>query len=221
MVRHHGRIVHRSTAMTDPRHVILFHASPSRSSGVLVLLEALAADYELKVLDLKQGDNLSPDYLAINPMGKVPAILHEGALVTEQGAIYQYLAELYPEAGLAPAIGDARRGPFLRWLAFYGACFEPAMIDLAMKRDPAPRSMSPYVDAATVLQVVEDQLARTDYLLGDTPSAADFLWGSALGWMAGYGLLQPGPATTAYVARMAAHPAVKRGADIDAGLASA
>lgn len=203
------------------RHVTLYHASPSRSSGVLVLLEALGADYALELLSLKDGDNLAPAYLALNPMGKVPAIVHDGVLVTEQVAVYQYLAELYPEAGLAPAVGDPLRGPFLRWLAFYGSCFEPAMIDKAMKRDPAPRGMSPYVDAETVLRVVEAQLQQGDYLLGERLSAADFLWGSALGWMSGFGLLQPGPATAAYIARMAAHPAVLRGKALDAGLAAA
>lgn len=202
------------------RHVTLYHASPSRSSGVLVLLEALGADYALELLSLKDGDNLAPAYLALNPMGKVPAILHDGALVTEQVAVYQYLAELYPEAGLAPPVGDRLRGPFLRWLAFYGSCFEPAMVDTAMKRAPAPRGMSPYVDAETVLRVVEDQLQQGDYLLGERLSAADFLWGSALGWMSGFGLLQPGPATAAYIARMGAHPAVLRGKALDAGLAA-
>lgn len=198
------------------RHITLYHASPSRSSGVLALLEALAADYEIAPISLKDGDNLKPAFLAINPMGKVPTVVHDGAVVTEQVAIYPYLAELYPEAGLAPAVGDARRGPFLRWLAFYGSCFEPAMIDKAMKRDPAPRGTSPYVDAETVLRVLEEQLARGDYLLGDTLSAADFLWGSALGWMSQFGLVQPGPATAAYIARMAAHPAVQRAQQIDA-----
>ncbi len=198
------------------RHVTFHHAFPSRSNGTLDLLEALGADYTLQRLDLKAGDNLSPAFLALNPMGKVPAIVHDGVLVTEQVAIYQYLAELYPEADLAPAIGSPQRGPFLRWLAFYGSCFEPAMVDKAMKREPAPRGMSPYVDAETVLQVVEAQLARDDYFLGPEPSAVDFLWGSALGWMSSFGVMQPGPATAAYIARMAAHPAVLRAREIDA-----
>lgn len=201
----------------NTRHVTLYHASPSRSSGVLTLLEALGADYELKRIDLKAGDNLRADFLALNPMGKVPTLVHDGVPVTEQVAVYQYLAELYPEAGLAPAPGDALRGPFLRWLAFYGSCFEPAMVDKALKRETAPRGMSPYVDADTVLDVLEQQLAPGPWLLGERQSAADFLWGSALGWMSQFGLLQPGPATTAYIARMAAHPAVLRSQQIDAG----
>lgn len=198
----------------------LYHAAPSRSSGVVALLEALGADYTLEVLDLKAGDNLTPAFLAINPMGKVPTLVHNGVVVTEQVAIYQYLAERYPDAGLAPAIGDPARGPFLRWLAFYAACLEPAMVDRAMKRDAGDRGMSPYVDADTVVQVVEDHLAKVPYFLGERISAVDLLWGSALGWMAMFGLLQPGPGTAAFIERMAAHPALVRAGEIDAGLAA-
>ncbi len=198
--------------------ITLYHAAPSRSSGVLALLEALGADYALTLLDLKAGDNLAPAFLALNPMGKVPAIVHEGALVTEQTAIFQYLAELHPQAGLAPQPGERDRGPFLRWLAFYGSCFEPAMVDRALQRAPGPRSMSPYVDADTVVQVVETQLDAGPWFLGERFSALDLLWGSALGWMAQFGLLQPGPATAAFIARMADHPALQRARAIDAEL---
>ena len=188
----------------NSRQITLYHAARSRSSGAVALLEALGADYRMQVLDLKAGANLAPAYLAINPMGKVPAIVHNGALVTEQVAIYLYLADLYPEAGLAPPIGDALRGPYLRWMAFYGACFEPAMIDKAMHREPPPRLMSPYNDAETVLQVIEAQLAQGPYLLGETMSAADVLWGNALAWTTAFGLVQPAPATADYIARMSA-----------------
>ena len=154
-------------------------------------------------------------------MGKVPAVEHNGALVTEQVAIYLYLADLYPEAGLAPPIGDALRGPYLRWMAFYGACFEPAMIDRAMRRDPPPHAMSPYNDADTVLQVIEAQLAQGPYLLGEVMSAADVLWGNALAWTSAFGLVQPAPATAAYIARMSALTAFDRSRQIDAELVAA
>ena len=109
--------------MPASRHVTLFHAPQSRSAGALILLEELGADYELHVLSLKKGEQRQAAYLAINPMGKVPAVMHDGALVTEQGAVYTYLADLYPEAGITPAIGDAGRGPYLRWLFYYGSSF--------------------------------------------------------------------------------------------------
>ena len=115
-------------------------------------------------------------------MGKVPAIVHDGALVTEQGAVYAYLADLYPEAGIAPAIGDPLRGPYLRWLFYYGSSFEPALIDKAMKREPAPPSTSPYGDYDTMLKTLTDQLATGPWLLGERFTAADVLWGTALRW---------------------------------------
>src|SRR4051794_27415672 len=105
--------------MNTSRHVTLFHAPNSRSTGTLILLEELSADYDLKLLNMKTGEQRGPAYLAVNPMGKVPAVLHDGALVTEQVAVYLYLADLYPDAKLAPGIGEFLRGPYLRWMAFY------------------------------------------------------------------------------------------------------
>ena len=115
-------------------------------------------------------------------MGKVPALRHGDALITEQVAIFLYLADLFPDAGLAPQIGDPLRGPYLRWMVFYAACFEPAVIDCATARDPAPLPMSPYGDYDTMLRTVTDQLAKGPYLLGERFTAADVLWGGALTW---------------------------------------
>src|SRR5262245_65827460 len=99
--------------MKQDRRVTLYHAPNTRSGGTRILLEELEADYELHVLDLKRNAHRSPEYLAVNPMGKVPAIRHGDAIVTEQVAIYLYLADLYPETGLAPPIGHPLRGPYL------------------------------------------------------------------------------------------------------------
>jgi len=205
----------------NPRHVTLFHAPQSRSGGVLVLLEELGADYELHVLDLRHGEQRKDAYLAVNPMGKVPAIVHDGALVTEQGALYAYLADLYPETGLAPAIGERERGPYLRWLFFYGSSFEPAIVDRSMKREPAPPSTCPYGDYETMLKTLTDQLARGPYLLGDRFSAADVLWGGALRWTTRFKLVPELPVVADYVARVTARPAFARVAKIDADLLAA
>ena len=105
--------------MTDVDKIVLFHCPNSRSSGALVLLEELGAPYELRVMNMQAGEQRQPNYLRVNPMGKVPAILHGDVLVTEQVAVYLYLAELFPGAGLTPSMGDRRRGPYLRWMAFY------------------------------------------------------------------------------------------------------
>jgi glutathione S-transferase len=206
---------------TNPRHVTLFHAPQSRSGGVVALLEELGADYELSVLDLRQGEQRKDSYLAVNPMGKVPAIVHDGALVTEQGAVYAYLADLHPEAGLAPAIGDRLRGPYLRWLFFYGSSFEPAIVDRSLKREPAAAAMSPYGDYDTMLKTLTDQLARGPYLLGDRFSAADVLWGAALRWTTRFKLVPELPVVVDYVARVTSRPSFARAAKIDADLLAA
>ena len=207
--------------MTGSRKVVFYHSPQSRSAGTLVLLEELGADYELRPLDLKKGESRSGDYLAVNPMGKVPAIVHDGALVTEQGAVYTYLADLYPEAGIAPAIGDPLRGPYLRWMFFYNASFEPALIDRSMKRDPAPPSTSPYGDYDTVMKTLQGQLGEGPYLLGERFTAVDVLWGTALRWTTMFKLVPETPAIAAYIARVTSRPAAQRAAKIDADLLAA
>ena len=123
---------------TNTDRLTLYYSPQSRALGTRVLLEELAAPHDLHMLNMKAGEQRQPAYLAINPLGKVPAIRHRGQLVTEQVAIYIYLADLFPQAGLTPAIGDELRGPYLRWIVYYGSCFEPAVIDRYMQRAPAP-----------------------------------------------------------------------------------
>jgi glutathione S-transferase len=204
--------------MTASPRVTFFHAPHSRSHGVRILMEELQAPHDLQVLDMKTGQQRQGAYLAINPMGKVPALRHGDTVVTEQAAVYMFLAELYPERGLSPAVGDALRGPYLRWMVFYGSCFEPALVDQAMKRDPAPASTSPYGDVATVLRLVQAQLEPGPWWLGERFTAADVLWASALGWMTQFGLVPETPALTAYLARFQARPAVQRAKALDEAL---
>ena len=144
--------------MTDDP-VTLYHAPNTRSTSVLVLLEELAAPYRLHLLNQKKGEHCAPEYLAINPLGKVPALKHGDAVVTETVACFLYLTDAYPAAGLAPKIGDALRGPYLRWMTMYAAAWEPAIVDRAMKRDGGQRAMSTYGDFDTLFKVVTDQLA--------------------------------------------------------------
>lgn len=185
------------------------------------MLEELGAPYELQVLNMKAGEQRRPEYLAINPMGKVPALRHGGALITEQVAIFLYLADLFPEAGLAPRLGDPLRGSYLRWMVFYAACFEPAVIDRATQRDPTPLPMSPYGDYDTMLGTLTGQLAKGSYILGQRFSAADVLWGSALAWTTMFKLVPELPVITGYIARCAARPAVAKVKAKDAELAAA
>jgi len=207
--------------MADNRRVTFFHAPNTRSTGVLTLLEELGCDYDLHVLNMKTGEQRKPEYLAINPMGKVPAIRHGDAIVTEQPAVYLYLADLFPEAGLAPAIGDPLRGPYLRWLVFYGSSFEPALIDRSQQRAPAPMATSPYGDFDTMFGTLTGQLARGPYLLGERFTAADVLWGVALAWTTGFKLVPALPPIQSYVERINGRPAVARAREKDSRLAEA
>jgi len=202
-------------------NLTLFHAPNSRSGAARILLEELGVPYELHVLNLKKNEQRAPDYLAVNPMGKVPAIRHGDALVTEQPAVFIYLADQFPEAGLAPALGDPLRGPYLRWLAFYGSSFEPAITDVAMKREPTPPMMCPYGDFDTMLATLTAQLRAGPYLLGKRFSAADVLWGISLGWATMFKLVPELPEVMAYIDRVSSRPAARRAAAADAQLAAA
>lgn len=206
--------------MNSDRTLIFYHSPNTRSAGTLILLEELGAPFELRVLNMKAGEQRQAAYLAVNPMGKVPTVVHGDALVTEQGAIFIYLADLFPQAGLAPAISDPLRGPYLRWLVFYGSSFEPAVVDRALKREPAPRSTSPYGDFDTMLDTLAGQLRKGSYLLGERFTAADILWGTALRWTTGFKLVPELPEIVSYVERVAARPSVAKVAAKDAELAA-
>lgn len=192
-----------------PGKLTLYHSPHTRSTGVRILLDELGAAHDLHVLNRHAGETRGADYLAVNPLGKVPAILHDGVLVTEQVAIYIYLADAFPQAGLAPPIGDRLRGPYLRWLAFYGSAFEPAVIDRAQGRDAGPPSMSPYGDYDTVIAALAGQLACGPYLLGDRFTAADILWGTALTWTMAFKVVPERPEFLAYTKRFNARPIVR------------
>ncbi|MBV9782962.1 MAG: glutathione S-transferase family protein [Acidisphaera sp.] len=207
--------------MTSDEQLILFHAVNTRSSAVLALLEELGVSYQLKLLDLNAGEQRQSAYLAVNPMGKVPAIRHGDALVTEQVAIFIYLADRFPEAKLAPLLADPLRGPYLRWLVYYAACFEPAVIDRALKREPGARAMSPYGDFETMLGTLTAQLAAGPYILGEKFSAADILWGSALTWTTSFKLVPELPEIRSYIGRISARPSVARARERDAQLTAA
>lgn len=203
------------------RPLTFFHSPNTRSTGVAMLLEELGAPHEVHLVNMKAGEQRKPAFLAVNPMGKVPAIRHGDALVTEQVAIYIYLADLFPDAGLAPGLTDPLRGPYLRWLAYYGSSFEPAVIDKALKRDAAPLAMCPYGDYETMIETLADQLRPGPYILGERFTAADVLWGTALKWTMGFGIVKPRPEFTSYVERVAARPALVRVAAREEELAAA
>ncbi|MDR3443969.1 MULTISPECIES: glutathione binding-like protein [unclassified Dyella] len=205
--------------MTTSR-ITFYHAPNSRSGGTRALLEELGVDYDLHVLNFKKNEQRAEPYTAINPMGKVPAIAYRGELVTEQPAVFLYLADLYADRGLAPALDDPLRGPYLRWMVFYGSCFEPAAVDRAMKREPVPLSTSPYGDWDTMFNTLVAQLERGPYMLGERFTAVDVLWGTALKWMTMFKLVPELPVIVAYVERVTSRPAMQRAAALDEQLAA-
>ncbi len=205
--------------MTTPA-LTLYHNPKSRSAGARVLLEALGVAYTVAPIDFASGQNRTPEFLAINPLGKLPTLVHGDAVITEQVAVTIYLADRFPAAGLAPAFDDPQRGPYLRWLAFYGACFEPAVVDHAFKREPIDPSTSPYRDYDTVIGTLVAQLSRAPYLLGEKITAADLLWGTALKWTTEFGIVPKLPVITDYIDRVCAHPAFVRASGLDAALAA-
>ncbi len=206
--------------MTHDRPLTLFHAPHTRSGAARLLVEELGAPCEIRVLNMKAGEQRQPAFLAVNPMGKVPALLDGTALITEQVAIFLHLADLFPQAGLAPAIGDALRGPYLRWMVFYAASFEPAVVDRALQREPGRPATMPYGDYDTMLNTLVAQLAPGPWLLGDRFTAADVLWGTALTWTTGFKMVPELPPITSYLARFNARPIVARMAAQDAALAA-
>jgi len=189
----------------------LYHATPSRSTTVLWMLEELGEPFEIEWLRLKEGDQLKPEYLAINPMGKVPTLIDGESVVTEVSAICCYLADAYPQAGLAPTVHDTLRGPYLKWLFFAPSCLEPAMIDKAMNRPAVPRSVAGWADYDTTVSVLREAVGKASpFLLGEKFSAADVVIGSSVRWFLQFKLLPDFPEFVAYAERLGQRPALQR-----------
>ncbi|AXK72786.1 glutathione S-transferase family protein [Lysobacter sp. TY2-98] len=203
------------------RRITFFYAPHSRAACTLALLETLGADYDLHPLDLIEGTQRRPDYLAVNPLGKVPAIRHGDAVVTEQVAILIYLADLYADRGLTPALDDPLRGPYLRWAVFYAACFEPAITDRSRGVAAGPAMSSPYGDYDAVVEAIATQLSKGPYMLGERFTAVDVLWGTALRWALAFKLVPDEPVFRDYVDRVTSRPEIQRATALDTEHAAA
>lgn len=198
----------------------LYHAAPSRSSIVHWMLEELGEPYDIHLVSFKKGENLQPEYLAINPMGKVPAVRYGDVVVTEAAAICAYLADEFPQARLNVPVGDPRRGVYLKWLFFGPSCVEPAIMDRAYpRREAPPRAALGFGDYDTVIDVLAKAAAAADpYLTGEKFTAADVVIGSGLRWGTMFKLVPERPEFTAYLARLAERPALQRATETDARL---
>jgi glutathione S-transferase len=198
----------------------LYHAVPSRSAIARWMLEEVGEPYDIHLLDLTKGESRTPAHLAINPMGKVPALKHRDVVITENAAICTYLADAFPKANLSIPIGDPRRGLYLKWLFFGPSCIEPAITDRAYPRkDEARASTLGYGDFDTVLDVIAAGIGKGPYLMGEQFTAADVVIGSGLGWGMAFKLIPARPEFVAYVARVDQRPAAKRAKEKDEALA--
>jgi glutathione S-transferase len=195
--------------MTDA--IAFYHNPMSRGRIVHWMLEEVNVPYEIKVVDFDKNEHKSPDFLAINPMGKIPAIVHRDTVVTECAAICAYLADAFPSAGLAPALDDPKRGTYLRWLFFGAGCVEPAIIDRLFSRPPPSRPTAMgYGNYADTLNTLEKAISPGPFILGERFSAADVYVGSAIGWGLGMKAIEPRPAFEAYLGRVSSRPAYQR-----------
>jgi glutathione S-transferase len=189
----------------------LYHASPSRSSVALWMLEEIGEPYDIHLLSLSAGDNLKPDYLAVNPMGKVPALSHKGTIITEVAAICAYLADAFPQKKLNVPVGTPERGVYLKWLFFGPGCLEPAVTDRAApRRDPPRRAMLGYGDFDTTMNVIAKAVEKGPWLMGEQFTAADVVIGANIRWGTIFKLIPESKEFTDYAARIAARPAAQR-----------
>lgn len=196
---------------------LVFYTNPmSRGRIVRWMLEELGRPYRTEILDYASTMK-APDYLAINPMGKVPAIRHGEAVVTEAAAICAYLADAFPEAGLAPPLGSKLRGPYFRWLFFAAGVLEPAIVThkLGFEITPEHRRMAGWGCFEQAVDTLEKAVEGRDYLAGDSFTAADVYVGAHIGWGLQMGALEQRPAFVAYASKLRARPAAQRAAAID------
>ena len=199
--------------------LVLYTNPMSRGRIARWMLEEVGVPYKLEVLDYATTMK-APAYLAINPMGKVPALRHGETIVTESAAICAYLADAFPQANLAPPSGDRRRGLYYRWLFFAAGPVEAAVSNKALNF-VVPKERERMIGYGTFEQVVnalEQAVSRSDYLAGDTFTAADLYVGSQLGFGMMFGTIERRPAFERYWQRLSARPAFDRAKKIDDAL---
>lgn len=197
---------------------LIFYTNPmSRGRIVRWMLEEVGAPYRTEILEYGKSMK-SADYLAINPLGKVPAIRHGTAVITECAAICAYLADAFPEAGLAPPL--ANRAAYYRWLFFFSGPVEAAIINRALGVEvPADkRAMAGYGAFDQMMDVIEQAVTTSEYIAGDSFSAADVYCGSQVGWGLQFGTIEKRPAFAEYWARVSNREACRRAQALDDAL---
>ena len=195
--------------------LVLYTNPMSRGRTARWMLEETGQAYRAEIVDYARMK--SPEYLAVNPMGKVPALRHGATLVTESAAICAYLADVFPEAGLAPPPGSRERGPYYRWMFFAAGPLEASITDKALGVTIRPEQvrMVGYGTREQTLAALEDELKASEYIAGDRFTAADVYVGSHVGFGLMFGTIDKRPAFERYWALLSARPAAQRAREID------
>ena len=197
--------------------ITLYHRPKTRSSRFLFLLEELEAPYRVQLVSVRQRDGSGAlDPANPHPHGKVPAIADDGSVVFESSAIALYLTDKFTKNHLGPLVGEAQRGTYLSWLAYYAGVFEPSVLSKFMKV-AVPRGTAGWVELEEVMPAILARLAAGPYMLGEHFSAVDVLFGTTFAQLAQSGLLPQSPLIDAYVQRIVSRPAFARGMARDAG----
>jgi len=202
---------------------LVFYTNPmSRGRIVRWMLEEVGQPYRTEIMGY-ENTMKGLEYLAINPMGKVPAVRHGDEVVTECGAICAYLADAFPQAGLAPPLGDRKRAPYFRWMFFAAGPVEAVVTNKSLGFEPPAdkKMMVGYGSYGDVMNALEVAVSKGDYLLGDKFSAADVYFGSHIGWGMQFGGIEKRPAFERYNERLRSRPAAIRASEIDDALIAA
>jgi glutathione S-transferase len=198
---------------------LIFYTNPmSRGRIARWMLEEVGAPYETRLVDWTAKPD---DFLAANPMAKVPTIVHKGRVVTECGAIIAYLADSFPEAGLAPTVDE--RADYYRWMFFAAGPVEAATTDraLGVTVNDDQKAMVGYGDLDRVVDTLTKAVSAHDFIAGDRFTAADVYVGSHIGWGVQFGSLPQSDVFDAYLARINDRPAAVRAREIDDALIAA
>ena len=198
----------------------LYWAPRTRSLTSVWLMEEAGMPYERVLVDTLGGEQDTPAYRAINSMGKVPALVDGDTHVSETGAICTYVADRFPEAGLAPRPDDPTRGDYLRWMFFAGSCIEPAYMQKFSNWETV-KSRAAWGDYETVVKALEDGLTEGPWITGERFTAADVVIGSAVFFGLAFGLLDKNPVFSGYAERCEARPALQRARKIEADAVAA
>lgn len=189
--------------------IVLYHHPFSRASNTVWMLEEVGVDYELRFVDLMTGEQKKPEILALNPMGKLPILVDHEQVVTESAAIGLYLADRYAPGRLAPPIDDPRRGTYLRWSLFAPSVIEPGMSAKTSNWEFLPSRVG-WGTYDSLVQAMESAIGERKFLLGDTFSMADIIFGGTIRFMLQFDMLEAKPVFTDYAGRLAERPGLQR-----------